>query len=70
MLITEMGGTLHLYEAMSDSSAPISGVPEVVRVDQNGLGDVVLHPGFADNNLVYISFVEGGEDDLMGAAVA
>ena len=70
MLITEMGGTLHLYEAMSDSSAPISGVPEVVRVDQGGLGDVVLHPGFADNNLVYISFVEGGEDDLMGAAVA
>ena len=70
MLVTEMGGTLHVYDPMSDSAVPVSGVPEVVRVDQGGLGDVVLHPQYEENGLVYISFVERGDSDLMGGAVA
>lgn len=37
---------------------------------QGGLGDVVLHPQYASNQLVYISFVEQGDDALLGAAVA
>ncbi len=44
-------------------------MPKVKHVAQAALGDVVLHPKYADNALVYLSFVEPGEGRL-GAAVA
>ena len=34
------------------------------------MGDVVLHPEFATNGLVYFSYVEAGEGDTRGSAVA
>ncbi|MGO1540381.1 MAG: PQQ-dependent sugar dehydrogenase [Luteimonas sp.] len=70
LLVTEMAGTLRLYDPENDATGEVSGVPQVQHVAQGGLGDVVLHPAYADNGLVYISFVEAGDDDLMGAAVA
>ena len=69
LLVTEMAGTLHLYDPASDHLGTISGVPESEHVDQGGLGDVVLHPQYANNDLVYISYVESGEGGL-GAVVA
>lgn len=69
LLVTEMAGTLHLYDPNSNRMGNISGVPEVVHVAQGGLGDVVLHPKYATNSLVYISYVESGEGG-MGAVVA
>lgn len=69
LLVTEMAGTLHLLDLGSNTKGTISGVPQVVHVGQGGLGDVVLHPEFEENNLVYISYVERGDDGL-GAAVA
>lgn len=68
LLVTEMAGRLHLLDLGNNSKNTISGVPEVVHVAQGGLGDVVLHPRFKDNNLVYISYVERGDGGL-GAAV-
>lgn len=68
LLVTEMAGRLHLLDLDNNSKNTISGVPEVVHVAQGGLGDVVLHPRFKDNNLVYISYVERGDGGL-GAAV-
>jgi glucose/arabinose dehydrogenase len=44
-------------------------VPEVAHAGQGGLGDVVLHPQFADNKLIYISYAERGEGGV-GAALA
>lgn len=69
LLVTEMAGTLHLYDLVSNTTGDISGVPEVEHVAQGGLGDVILHPGYATNSQVYISYVERGEGGL-GAAVA
>ena len=69
LLVTEMAGTLHVYDPASNQTGEITGVPDVVHVAQGGLGDVVLHPGFTENSLVYISYVEAGEGGL-GAAVA
>ncbi len=70
LLITEMTGDLHLYDVENDSAVTIDGVPEVVHVEQGGLGDVVLHPDYQSNGHVYISFVERGDGGLLGAAVA
>lgn len=70
LLITEMAGVLHLYDPASNTTGEITGVPDVVHVAQGGLGDVVLHPQYDTNQLVYISFVEQGDDALLGGAVA
>ncbi|MDH5823080.1 PQQ-dependent sugar dehydrogenase [Luteimonas sp. RD2P54] len=69
LLITEKPGTLKLYDLERDSSGEIGGVPEVAYGGQGGLGDVVLHPDFEDNHMVYISYAEAG-DGGAGAAVA
>lgn len=70
LLVTEMAGTLHLYDPVSNHTGEIRGVPAVAHVSQGGLGDVVLHPDYDSNQLVYISYAERGDDDLIGAAVA
>jgi len=69
VLVTEQRGVLKLYTP-GKGTADISGVPEVAYVGQGGLGDVVLHPQFADNQLVYLSYVEPGAGSTRGAAVA
>lgn len=69
LLITEMAGTLRLHDLDNNSTGTVSGIPEVEHVAQGGLGDVVLHPQFDSNQLIYLSFVEA-DDDGLGAAVA
>jgi len=69
LLLSEKGGTLKLY-SMDGSTADIAGVPEVSYGGQGGFGDVVLHPDFADNDLVYLSYAEAGDRGTSGAAVA
>src|SRR5690554_5794380 len=69
LLVTEMGGTLRLHDPDRDNTGSICGVPEVEHVAQGRLGDVVLHPQFNTNQLVYLSLVEAGDGGL-GAAVA
>ena len=67
-LITEKGGRLKLW-APGAGVIEVSGVPAVDYGGQGGLGDVVLHPVFANNGLVYLSFAEPGEGGTRGAAV-
>jgi aldose sugar dehydrogenase len=69
MLITEKKGRLLVVTQDGDISAPISGVPEVAYGGQGGLGDVVLHPEYARNNVIYLSYAESGEGDVRGGAV-
>src|SRR5690606_32974910 len=69
LLVTEMGGTLKLFDPAGGATGLVSGVPPVVHRGQGGFGDVVLHPHYADNHLVYISYVEAGEGGT-GSAVA
>lgn len=70
VLVTEQAGTLRIVNPSNGNTGDISGVPRVSFGGQGGLGDVVLHPDFRDNNLVYISYVEGGDDNTSGAVVA
>ena len=73
-LITQKRGQLLLWtraasgDAQANAVVEVAGVPAVDYGGQGGLGDVTLHPRFAENGLVYLSFAEAGEGGR-GAAV-
>ena len=67
-LITEKSGTLKLWTVGGDA-VDVAGVPAVDYGGQGGLGDVILHPEFAANHIVYLSWAEAGEGGVRGAAV-
>ncbi len=69
LLVTEKAGALRLHDPVRNSTGTIDGVPAVVHAGQGGFGDVVLHPDFSSNSLVYISYAEAGTGGT-GAAVA
>ncbi len=68
-LVTELPGRLRHISADGQVSEPLGGVPEVYYAGQGGLFDVVLHPRFESNRLVYLSFAEGTPKDN-GTAIA
>lgn len=70
MLVTERGGTLRTVTADGRISEPISGVPPVDARGQGGLLGLALHPRFAENRLVYMSFSEPGPGGTNSTAVA
>lgn len=70
MLVTEKKGNLYIVNQQGQKTRAISGVPDVDYGGQGGLGDVALHPDFADNNMIYLSYAEAGPGDTRGAAVA
>ena len=60
-LVSEREGLLWLVDTATGRREAVIGVPEVNVAGQGGLGDVVVHPGFAGNQRVYLSFVEKGD---------
>lgn len=70
ILVTEKVGSLRLVDPSTKAKGTITGVPPVRYAGQGGLGDVVLHPQFAENNLLYFSYAESGADSTGGAVVA
>jgi glucose/arabinose dehydrogenase len=62
MLVTERVGRLRVIAADGTLlPQPVGGVPEVYASGQGGLLDVLPHPDFATNGLVYLSFSAPGE---------
>lgn len=61
MLVTEKRGQLKLVRADGRTMAVVTGTPAVDSAGQGGLMDVVLHPDFARNRMVYLSWSEAGE---------
>jgi glucose/arabinose dehydrogenase len=55
-LITQNVGTMRVVSPDGDISEPIFGVPGVKSVAAQGLHDVVLHPDFEENRLVYFTY--------------
>jgi len=70
MLVTERPGRLRYVSPDGALSEPVAGVPAVHAVNQGGLLDIVLDPGFAANATIYLSYAERGEGDENGTAVA
>jgi glucose/arabinose dehydrogenase len=68
LLVTEKEGALKVH-TIGGKTGDISGVPKVAYGGQGGFGDVVLHPDFASNQLVYMTYAEAGDGDKRGAVV-
>ena len=60
MLVTERSGRLRLIDNGRLDPEPIQGLPAVSSYGQGGLLDVVLHPDFERNRLVYLSYAAAG----------
>lgn len=70
LLVTETKGNLFIVTPSGGKSFAVSGMPDVDYGGQGGLGDVILHPDFEENSVIYLSYAEAGEGDTRGAAVA
>jgi aldose sugar dehydrogenase len=62
MLVTEKAGQLKLASADGKTITVVAGTPGTVdSAGQGALKDVVLHPDFVTNRMVYLSWSEAGE---------
>ncbi len=68
-LITEKTGRLKLWTRRRPARSTSPACRRSIMAARAGFGDVVLHPDFAANGLVYLSFAEAGEGGTRGAAV-
>ena len=59
VLVTERSGRLRVIANGRLSPKPIAGVPAVYARSQGGLFDVLPHPRFAENRLLYLSYAAG-----------
>ena len=63
-LITDRSGTLYLVD-QKQHKTPITGTPAVMAKGQGGLLDIVLHPNYASNGWIYMTYskfkTEGGQ---------
>lgn len=69
LLVTEKSGHLRLVTQDGKISSPIQNTPKVDYRGQGGLGDVILHPQFSENGMIYLSYAEAGDKGKRGAAV-
>ncbi len=60
-LVTLKAGKLMLVNTVTGTSQEVTGVPKVAYGGQGGLGDVIVHPDFAGNRMIYLSWAEEGE---------
>ncbi len=58
MLITERPGRLRIVRGGKLLPTPVAGVPEVAFENQGGLLEVALHPSFATNRFVYLTYAK------------
>ncbi len=68
-LVTEKRGRLWLVNTTTGAKQQVGGVPQVHVEGQGGLAEVVVHPDFAGNQRIYLSFPEAGPDGTSGAAI-
>lgn len=59
VLITERPGRLRLVKQGQLVPQPVAGLPEIFAQGQGGLLDVAVHPEFAQNRLIYLTYASG-----------
>jgi len=70
MLVTERPGRLRIVRRGALDPQPISGVPQVRTDGNGGLMDVALHPRFADNQFVYLTYTKPVGNGMGAPALA
>jgi glucose/arabinose dehydrogenase len=70
LLVTERDGRLRIIRNGVLDPKPIAGVPAVFARVLGGLLDVALHPAFAENRLLYLTYAKGRADNLSTTALA
>ncbi|MDO8861063.1 PQQ-dependent sugar dehydrogenase [Haliea sp. E1-2-M8] len=69
LLVTEQPGRLRVVHDGELLPEPVTGIPEVFYQGQGGLLDVVPHPDFASNRLLYLSYSKPLPEDESTTAV-
>jgi glucose/arabinose dehydrogenase len=67
ILFTERPGRLRLIRNGKVEVEPVAGAPEAKFGTHGGLLDVTLHPNFATNNLIYLTYSKSGEKGVTTA---
>lgn len=70
MLVTERPGRLRIVRDGVLDPKPVPGIPAVRAKGLGGLQDIALHPGFAQNRLLYFTYVKPMAKDAGAPAVA
>jgi glucose/arabinose dehydrogenase len=63
-LVTERAGRLRVIRDGKLQKDPISGLPDLVAAGQGGLLDVILHPQFEENRLLFLSHAHRNLDGM------
>jgi glucose/arabinose dehydrogenase len=56
IIFTKKSGTLKIFNPKTQKTTEVSGVPKTQAIGQGGLMDVVLHPNFKNNNIIYLTY--------------
>ena len=70
ILVTERPGRLRLIHNGKLEPESVRGVPQVYAVQLAGLMDVALHPDFAQNHLVYLTYNKPGPNKQVATVLA
>jgi glucose/arabinose dehydrogenase len=71
MLVTALKtGQLRIIRNGTLDPTPVAGVPKSAAVRLGGLMDVVLHPRFAENQLIYLTYSKPNGSGLIATALA
>ena len=56
MIFTQREGTIKILDLKTKKLTPVVNAPAVAASGQGGMLDILLHPKFKENQLLYISF--------------
>lgn len=56
MLVTERKGEILVFKGDKFTGTKLTGVPAVSEVNQAGLLDIAVHPKYAENGFIYLSY--------------
>ena len=70
MLVTERPGRLRVIRNGVLDPAPVAGLPDILPGGIGGLMDIALHPKFAKNHLIYMSYTKPGAEVRAQSTVA
>ena len=69
LLVTERKGEILVFKEDKFTSEKIQGLPAVHNVNQAGLLDIAVHPNYAENGWIYISYAKHFEDSTAATTI-